>query len=124
MADQNIKDALGPRLLQQNKFFEELFNGLPLGTTHLRSIEERDKRRTEMSEAAHKSLVYGEIMFMPFACLWARCADILPAVGNGTFVDIGSGVGKGVFAAAILHNLSRGESYEPVNLRLKTCRSS
>ena len=111
MADQNIKDALGPRLLQQNKFFEELFNGLPLGTTHLRSIEERDKRRTEMSEAAHKSLVYGEIMFMPFACLWARCADILPAAGNGTFVDIGSGVGKGVFAAAILHNFAHGDYY-------------
>ena len=107
VADQKIKEDLGPRLLQQNDFFEQLFHGLPLSTAILKSHHERDRRQSEFSEAAQKSLIYGEVLFVPFAVLWERCTNFLRA--GGTFVDIGSGVGKGVFAAAILHTFSRGE---------------
>ena len=50
------------------------------------------------------TLAYGEIMFDPFAATFAKIRRYggLAARG-GRFVDVGSGAGKAVFAAALLH---------------------
>lgn len=52
------------------------------------------------------SLVYGEIAFVPFKVVLdvlKRWHHVLKKPG-GTFLDIGSGSGKAVFAAALLHD--------------------
>lgn len=62
------------------------------------SVEER--RRERLGET---SLVYGEVSFDSFArCLWAPEAA-LPRTG-GVFVDLGHGSGRGIVAAALLHD--------------------
>lgn len=58
------------------------------------------------NEFVHPSLTYGEIEYEPFVALF----DVLLADGlkpGGIFVDIGCGVGKAVFAAAIGHDFDK-----------------
>jgi len=83
------------------QIFETLYLEHPLQVAKKASREERHER-----EYISMSLVYGEIAFVPFKVvldvlkLWHH---VLKKPG-GVFLDIGSGSGKAVFAAALLHD--------------------
>lgn len=81
--------------------FEMLYADHPLTVSRQASrAERRDKQYVALS------FVYGEIAFAPFRSVLdklKRWHHILPKPG-GVFLDIGSGSGKAVFAAALLHD--------------------
>ncbi len=77
------------------------------------SVSCNDGKRISKAERAKKglnksSLVYGEVAFHTLGeVLWGpHCIHSLPAEG-GTFVDLGSGTGRGVLAAAGLWPFAR-----------------
>lgn len=81
--------------------FETLYQEHPLPVAKRASREERRER-----EYISMSLVYGEIAFEPFKVVLdvlKRWHHVLKKPG-GVFLDIGSGSGKAVFAAALLHD--------------------
>ncbi|KAF4029595.1 Histone methylation protein DOT1 [Phytophthora infestans] len=81
--------------------FETLYLEHPLQVSKKASREERRDR-----EFISMSLVYGEIAFEPFKVVLdvlKRWHHVLNKPG-GSFLDIGSGSGKAVFAAALLHD--------------------
>ncbi|KAE9336822.1 hypothetical protein PF008_g12844 [Phytophthora fragariae] len=83
------------------QIFETLYQEHPLQVAKKASREERRER-----EYISMSLVYGEIAFVPFKVVLdvlKRWHHVLKKPG-GTFLDIGSGSGKAVFAAALLHD--------------------
>ncbi|KAK1941027.1 hypothetical protein P3T76_007733 [Phytophthora citrophthora] len=83
------------------QIFETLYLEHPLQVAKKTSREERRER-----EFISMSLVYGEIAFVPFKVVLdvlKRWHHVLQKPG-GTFLDIGSGSGKAVFAAALLHD--------------------
>jgi hypothetical protein len=59
----------------------------------------------ESLKLSHSTLVYGEISFTPFATALLKIRDVYGGLkeSGGKFYDIGSGTGKPVFAAALLH---------------------
>ncbi|EGZ14926.1 hypothetical protein PHYSODRAFT_506723 [Phytophthora sojae] len=83
------------------QIFKTLYQEHPLQVAKKASREERRER-----EYISMSLVYGEIAFVPFKVVLdvlKRWHHVLKKPG-GTFLDIGSGSGKAVFAAALLHD--------------------
>jgi hypothetical protein len=64
--------------------------------------EKADKALTDIN------LVYGEVEFRTLAfCLWEFVdADAFPQA-DSVFYDLGSGVGRGIFAALLAHNFSK-----------------
>ncbi|KAG7389262.1 hypothetical protein PHYPSEUDO_010820 [Phytophthora pseudosyringae] len=83
------------------QIFETLYQDHPLHVSKRTSREERRER-----EYISMSFVYGEIAFVPFKVVLdvlKRWHHVLNKPG-GTFLDIGSGSGKAVFAAALLHD--------------------
>jgi len=61
------------------------------------------------------TLVYGEIKFEPFAIAIEKIKRKyggLATSGEGTFYDIGSGTGKPVFAAVLMHTFKRAVGIE------------
>ncbi|RLN47804.1 hypothetical protein BBJ28_00022292 [Nothophytophthora sp. Chile5] len=81
--------------------FEALYEEHPLSVAKLASRTERRER-----EYISMSLVYGEIAFTPFKVVLdvlKRWHHVLAKPG-GVFLDIGSGSGKAVFAATLLHD--------------------
>ncbi|KAH7491279.1 hypothetical protein PRIC2_013899 [Phytophthora ramorum] len=83
------------------QIFETLYQEHPLQVAKKTSREERRER-----EFISMSLVYGEIAFVPFKVVvdvLKRWHHVLIKPG-GVFLDIGSGSGKAVFAAALLHD--------------------
>lgn len=72
----------------------------PLSRAKELSCGERD--RLALSNSA---LAYGEIMFDPFLATFAKIKSRYGGLAErgGRFVDVGSGAGKAVFAAALLH---------------------
>ena len=65
------------------------------------STRERDQKGLVAS-----TLVYGEIKFEPFAVALQKIRQLYGGLARrgGAFVDVGSGTGKPVFAAALLHD--------------------
>jgi hypothetical protein len=49
-------------------------------------------------------LMYGEVDFSSLALMFVR---YIPMQGRKVFVDLGSGTGRAVFAAALVHNFSK-----------------
>ncbi|GMF38389.1 unnamed protein product [Phytophthora fragariaefolia] len=88
-------------LAAMTQIFETLYQEHPLRVAKKASREERRER-----EYISMSLVYGEIAFVPFKVVLdvlKRWHHVLIKPG-GSFLDIGSGSGKAVFAAALLHD--------------------
>ncbi|ETV84729.1 hypothetical protein H257_03836 [Aphanomyces astaci] len=67
--------------------------------------------RKDFSEFDTTSFVYGEISFFPFADILDSISADIP-VGNGVFYDLGSGVGKAVMAAALVHKFHKAIGIE------------
>ncbi|OWZ04448.1 hypothetical protein PHMEG_00023646 [Phytophthora megakarya] len=88
-------------MITLTQIFETLYQEHPLQVAKKTSRDERRER-----EFISMSLVYGEIAFVPFKVVLdvlKRWHHVLTKPG-GTFLDIGSGSGKAVFAAALLHD--------------------
>ncbi|EQC42558.1 hypothetical protein SDRG_00288 [Saprolegnia diclina VS20] len=66
------------------------------------------RKGTEHDTTGH---VYGEIAFFPFADILLSIAPELPQ-NNAIFYDLGSGVGKAVVAAALLHPFHKSVGIE------------
>lgn len=68
------------------------------------STRERDAKGLTAS-----TLVYGEIMFEPFAIAFQKIKQLYGGLTKrgGVFVDVGSGTGKPVFGAALLHDFTQ-----------------
>ena len=80
--------------------FERLAIECPLYRAKTVSAAERDRRAL-----CESSLTYGEILFEPFETALRKIKHLYGGLARpgGTFVDVGSGSGKAVFAAALLH---------------------
>jgi hypothetical protein len=83
---------------------EELFDKVvavcPIGRGKELSASDREKLGLRAS-----TLVYGEIKFKPFAIALQKLRDLYGGLDKPglKFYDLGSGTGKAVFAAALLH---------------------
>jgi len=73
------------------------------------STRERDAKGLTAS-----TLVYGEIMFEPFAIAFQKIKQLYGGLTKrgGVFVDVGSGTGKPVFGAALLHDFTQCKGVE------------
>ena len=65
-----------------------------------------DPHAPGLHAASNDALVYGEVDVASFAEIFANYLPNLPASG-GLFVDLGSGTGRAVFAAWLLHDFER-----------------
>eukprot|EP00752_Nemacystus_decipiens_P006915 g6209.t1 len=101
--------------------YDKLFEAHPVAIGKAISKMERD----ETEQTGNSTLVYGEITFKTLALALHKVKTKygLPGVGSsgpdgvlqgagGTFYDIGSGTGKPVIAAAILHPFDRAVGIE------------
>ena len=84
--------------------FEHLYEDVPM---HVAKMESRKER--EESGLTVPSLTYGEILFQPYALMFKELYDsgLEKGVKLNKFVDIGSGSGRPVFAAALLHPFTK-----------------
>mmetsp|Transcript_8898 Transcript_8898/g.33596 ORF Transcript_8898/g.33596 Transcript_8898/m.33596 type:complete len:703 (-) Transcript_8898:231-2339(-) len=80
---------LPPPLRDPFRAWTELFGDVDGG-----SVSQHD--RSELDKHGNSSFTYGEVEFVSFSKLLAKC-DVQP---GASFVDLGSGTGKAVFAAA------------------------
>ncbi|ETI39423.1 hypothetical protein L914_14402 [Phytophthora nicotianae] len=100
--NQPVVSALSEETMTSlTQIFETLYLEHPLKVSKKASRDERRDR-----EFISMSLVYGEIAFEPFKVVLdvlKRWHHVLNKPG-GIFLDIGSGSGKAVFAAALLHD--------------------
>ncbi len=80
--------------------YNEVCKAFPTSVGKAVSAKERDYLKS-----CHSTLVYGEISFAPFATAISKIRDVYHGLGKpgGKFYDIGSGTGKPVIAAALLH---------------------
>ena len=84
--------------------FSKLYDGISYSDTCNASLSERREYKTKFSGMVPYTLTYGEISDID--CLYKiiqflRSADLLPK--NGIFYDLGSGIGRPVFCASLLH---------------------
>jgi hypothetical protein len=97
-------------LRARSAVFDALCAGHPVSVGKLASTSERHERGLTAS-----TLIYGEIVFLPFALTFLKIKALyggLPAGGAHRFIDIGSGTGKPVFAAALLHDFAEVRGVE------------
>jgi hypothetical protein len=87
-------------LRKQMAVYNALYEGLDTNVAKKISSNEREKQGL-----AHSSLVYGEISFEPFAITIRKIEEKFGGLPReAAFYDIGSGTGKPVFAAVLLHD--------------------
>lgn len=75
------------------------------------------KKERQDEELDDQSLVYGEIQFRTFALTIEKIRYLYDGLrdSGGIFVDIGSGTGKAVFAAMLMHDFDRVIGIEILN---------
>lgn len=99
------EDGIDESLLRRDVWAEAAFNRLVETCPTLRakkiSTFERDSK-----SLVDGTLTYGEIMFEPFAMTFRKIRHLYGGLqkAGGKFVDLGSGSGKPIFAAALLHD--------------------
>jgi len=96
-----LKAAVNSAMLEK---VEQMWNDLFVhcSTTDGKRIAKIEKLTLGLTRA---SLIYGEVSFASLGnVFWGPFIHLKP---GGTFVDLGSGTGRGVFAAALLHNFDK-----------------
>jgi SAM-dependent methyltransferase len=90
-----------PPLVALEKTYDEICRNFPTSVGKVVSAKERDGLKKSQS-----TLVYGEITFTPFATALMKIRELYGGLRGpgGKFYDIGSGTGKPVIAAALLHS--------------------
>lgn len=87
---------------EREALYEEVTASHPTHKGKELSTAEREAKGIKTTS----TLTYGEIRFEPFALAFQKIRDLyggLQTPGTHKFVDLGSGTGKPVFAAALLH---------------------
>jgi len=84
--------------------WEKFFESCP--TKVAKHIAQQEKHEKNMIGL---SLVYGEVSFLSLATVFWKFLDLKP---GGIFYDIGSGCGRAVIAASLLHNFKRCHGVE------------
>lgn len=101
--ERDAGDGAGMAEEEAMSVHEQLFRELPFAVVRALSAEERQRRGLVSAQ-----LAYSEARFDGMAGLIRVMRDelMLPALrrGGGKFVDLGSGVGKSLMAAALLHS--------------------
>lgn len=93
------------RIEKASLVFNKIVGDYPATIGKAVSMKER-----ETMSSANCTLVYGEIHFKTFAIVLAKIKRKYGALkegSGGAFVDIGSGSGKAVFAAMLLHEFEK-----------------
>lgn len=91
------------QLDQKNQVFNALSEEFPVSLGKEVSHKERDER-TDL-EMDDSTLTYGEVDFVSIGEIFAAINNRYGGIPKGgKFYDLGSGTGKGVVAAALLHN--------------------
>jgi SAM-dependent methyltransferase len=82
---------------------EKLYNALfdTCSLEYGKTVSKAERQEKELT--AVKSLIYGEVEFHSFAKVLRK----IPAPKGAVFYDLGSGTGKAVFVARLLHDFSR-----------------
>ena len=80
----------------------------------IRKGKELSTRERDAKGFVASTLVYGEIHFRPYAITFQKIRQLYGGLARsgGTFVDVGSGTGKPVFAAALLHDFAECRGVE------------
>ncbi|GMI23773.1 hypothetical protein TeGR_g7918 [Tetraparma gracilis] len=93
-----------PTLSPEAELFKTLYDDR-LPSNHGKVLSRTERKREGYISP---TLTYGEIRFDTFEELFnlLREKNLLPSEG-GTFVDVGCGIGKPVFAAALLHDFQK-----------------
>eukprot|EP00750_Incisomonas_marina_P006026 INCI14285.1.p1 GENE.INCI14285.1~~INCI14285.1.p1 ORF type:complete len:243 (+),score=38.95 INCI14285.1:168-896(+) len=109
-------------VFKKKAVFEKIAEIFPTHTGKQLSFEEREAANNHST-----TLVYGEIKFEPFAIAVEKIRRKyggLGKPGTGIYYDIGSGTGKPVFAAVLMHAFKRATGIEILsslhNAALKT----
>jgi hypothetical protein len=107
MASSFVHDAEALAALEAT--YDALCVAHPLDVGKLLSSSERDARGLSAS-----TLVYGEINFVPFGITFQKLKKLYGGLTKpgGVFVDVGSGTGKPVFAACLLHPFAAARGIE------------
>lgn len=88
----------------EERIFRQLFQELDTADAAGVGRKLAEKERAERGLTNVHSTVYGEVTFKSFAKILAYIEDLGGlANSGGKFCDIGSGIGKACFAAALLH---------------------
>mmetsp|Transcript_51 Transcript_51/g.116 ORF Transcript_51/g.116 Transcript_51/m.116 type:complete len:331 (+) Transcript_51:1-993(+) len=110
--DRRIKVAISHRIEQVQ---ERLYRNFPLKISQTISLHERN-----LLTLRHANFNYSEVGFFPVAeVLWNMIRD-LPE--NGIFYDLGSGSGRVIFSAAMLHDFKQLVGIEKLNGLLQVSR--
>ena len=90
-------------LTKEGQLFQQLYNDR-YELDHGKKLSRAERKREGYISS---TLTYGEILFSTFSELFdiLRARELLPE--KGVFVDVGCGIGKPVFAAALLHDFQR-----------------
>ena len=84
-----------------DRLYEEA--NLPSASGYMLSQSSAERQGiARVTDAA--DLTYGDV---PFSCMTQVLCAAIDGTPGGVFVDLGSGIGRGVLAAALLHNFSR-----------------
>jgi len=101
-----LQDAIfGLLVARMDDEWETLFKSCT--TKDAKDLSANEKKTLGVSAL---SLVYGEVTFSALASVFAKNLSF-PAHG-GTFYDVGSGSGRGVFGAVLLHHFAKAEGIE------------
>lgn len=84
---------------------------LPLADAYKISTDEQQRRGLDRNAENH-DLTYGDV---PFEAIATAIENIGPASSGCVFIDLGSGVARGVLAAALLHPFARCVGIEILN---------
>ena len=84
---------------EAEKLHNALFDSCSL--EHGKSVSKAERQEKELTGV--KSLIYGEVEFHSFAKVLRK----IPVSKGAVFYDLGSGTGKAVFVARLLHDFSR-----------------
>ncbi|RMX62796.1 hypothetical protein DD238_007919 [Peronospora effusa] len=90
--------------------FEQVYRGF--GAEYAKELSSEARKSSNLIKSSY---VYGEIQFFPFADIIRWVAPFLPEFA--TFYDLGSGIGKAVIAASLVHPFEQAigiELFEPL----------
>lgn len=100
--EKGTKLTLRKRHHQLKHMWKYLFS--PFSTRECEKISKTERESFKQNETS-TSLVYGEVKFSAIAAILHKSGVSFPS--GGCFVDLGSGSGRVVFAARLLHNFEK-----------------
>ena len=106
-----LPDAKREILERKNSIFQSIVHEFPVSVGKEASRQERDQR--DDLNVSDATLTYGEVDFVSIGEVFETIRHRYGGIPEGgVFYDLGSGTGKGVVAAALLHNFDECRGIE------------